>query len=1015
PTGEYAVEVRRKNHFGASFPLRVARNKRTLAPRAHLEPSAVWSCPLPGPEEGESCRCRIVDVDGDGADDLLVQRGEATVACISGAWGRVLWSRTGLASERTALGDFDADGRPELLVVESGPSGAFAVACVSCATGRELWRWDLGNLPPADPRHAAPPVLSEVPAAAPGAPPLFLLLRGGLLHAVSARDRKPAWTAEVGFDGVPLLETPEEARGFVAGTEEVAGFDVRSGKVLWRADREEREAGGRPLFPGDLTGDGAPDLILWSAARVLGISGSDGEILFSRELAPGLGVVDRLRLMQGLGEVFGTLPDFRIPEEEGARAFCVVPDQDGDGGRDLLIAVKTQKNILSCVSGAAGIKLWDTVLPGPLAALGEAVDTDGDGAFEVPVSLAGSVVALLAGGRGDAVRWVRKGVDLREWAGTWSDLDRDGALDLVAPAADGRVLGLSGRTGKVLWAHELDSAADRTGFERPAGRGTGASGGVSLAAGDFEGSGYADGLVVASGRSLLRLQTRPGATAWRADAGGEASLAGATADGSAWVLAVTGDGRMTRLDPRDGGAAWRGRVRGGEEGIREVRLADYDADGFPDAFVFDNDGRTMTVASGRDGSVLCRRLLPTTTDVEWIFDADGDGAADVIVRDRRNDTLLCASGASGETLWTWDGLEPRFPGGPRPGAADLDGDGRPELLVPSAGGEGPEGGPALTVLDARGGASKGTLDLGDLACPVTVLGTFDAAGGRLLLLGSPAGLAACACPSGPVRWRFTTMGEVRAWAADSRPRAEGGGLLAGDALGGLYFLDPRDGSLLWARKAVDGPVLWAGFRPRAGKPSGQIVVLGSRKALLLSPGGKELLWETPLPDAVAVPRDGGFRFLLDLDRDGLDDLVLPLAGGRIEGVVPERRPFRARPLDLGAAEACFLASRMIAQGDPRAALRWLEGVEKRPDARPGVVFSARIVSAQAWKMLGKRAEAEKALEAAVEMAKRDPAILAGAGGLGDMARIPGWWSLLRDLLGRLQREGPSGGGGEEGR
>jgi len=1011
PTGRYRARARKKNHFPVAFAFEIERG-RALPPRKiHLERIHVWSCSLPGRTPGPSGDAVVLDVDGDGAQDLLVFARGGALSCISGRWGRVLWSRSGNWSlGQRSVGDFDGDGAPECLLVVGDGSGNRLLECLACDDGRWMWRHDFGT----EEKPSGPGVLfvSETGRDLDGdGADDILCLKGKELLALSGKTREVLWRVDAGQEGVPVSAG---ALGFLVGTREVTGFETDTGKVVWREAFPAYVSRSRVLSPGDLDGDGTGDLIAWGMNKVFFLSGGEGEIIWEREVGPAE--------MWGFDDVWGGWSyfggDWHRPGG-GVRFLKVVPDQDGDGGRDILIHNKTHRNILNCVSGAAGVKIWDTVLPAPLRAFGDPVDIEGDGTFELPVSLGGMRLALLEEGRGDAVRWARRGIGVASWRGTAVDFDFDGVLDLIVPADDGVVYAFSGKSGETLWSFQLDAPVGAFTFRRG---GVLETVGVGAVGGDFDGSGYLDGLVVATDRAVIRLRPEPGGTAWRSEVGARASLAFAEGPSGPRILAVTPSGRMTHVDPAGGRVLFETMLARSVEGIREVRLAAFDGDAFPDVYVFDGDGLTATVYRGTDAKPLRRYRLPGNVEVKGIEDVDGDGTPDLLLEEEEGKDLFCISGATRQALWRFE------PDGPEwaynrysVDLADVDGDGGKEVVcaVIDSSREGrmmetvtttdasgstvirrvsSGGWSGLVFRKASDGRKEGAVELGEVRSAPSLLAFVPAAEGKKpqLLVCFSDRLVCCTDPlgkgggssggggkvsaGGEVAWGFHTRGRIRAVLPDPGGGGEGGRVLVGDEGGDLFCLGLEDGRLEWAR-GVGRPIRRLSFLKRGGKTTGEIVAIGERRAVILSPGAREIAWETTLPERIHVPGHGAFPFLQDLDGDGGDDMVLPLMEGTLLGIVPEPERFRNRPLSFGREDRFAMGQHLLGSRRFRAALAWFDDVLAQEAVPPSMEVQAHAGRARALRGLSRTSEALDAFEAALVRSPQDAGLLMERAGL----------------------------------
>ncbi len=358
------------------------------------------------------------------------------------------------------------------------------------------------------------------------------------------------------------------------------------------------------------------------------------------------------------------------------------------------------------------------------------------------------------------------------------DLDGDGRADfaLGAPLSarngpgSGQAWVISGRSGSVL--HELVGPTTSEQF------------GASLAGlGDVDGDGVPDFAVGSPrhGGSRGRVSVFSGASGtllWSATGGNGGARFGAAL---ANVGDVDGDGAAdlavgAPFANGAGTAAGRVELRSGASGallltfdgapfdLLGTALAaagDADGDGVPDLWIgaplgdvgHFNAGSAW-LRSGRDGAAL---LGVHGAEIgaqlgQWISrigDLDGDGRPDVLVSSVGADSggidagrVEVRSGADGGLLWRRDGRRPGAGMGPVAGIGDLDGDGRPEFLVgdPERGDGGARAGRVLLVrgrVDAGGRELVGRADDDGFGAALASLGDIDGDGIPDFAIGAP--------------------------------------------------------------------------------------------------------------------------------------------------------------------------------------------------------------------------------------------------------------------------------------
>ncbi|MCP3920846.1 MAG: PQQ-binding-like beta-propeller repeat protein [bacterium] len=226
--------------------------------------STLWSVEVPGHIQSEPCLC---DVDADGVLDVLVTtwHGDDRLRALSGHDGKELWSfETGdSVYHGVSAWDFDGDERQELVVADRRGS----VWMLEAESGEPKWKAQLTGE------------------------------REGSVFA-------PTTLVDADGDGVPEIA--------------VCGVGVHvlnaDGRVLW-----ERGFGNasiaRGAVPGDVTGDGRPELVFGAGSRLVAVRPSDGVEVLSVEL--------------------GTHND---PREDIDHAPLVL-DADGDGKLEVFVVI----------------------------------------------------------------------------------------------------------------------------------------------------------------------------------------------------------------------------------------------------------------------------------------------------------------------------------------------------------------------------------------------------------------------------------------------------------------------------------------------------------------------------------------------------------------------------------------------------------------------------------------------------------------------------------------------------
>jgi hypothetical protein len=175
--------------------------------------------------------------------------------------------------------------------------------------------------------------------------------------------------------------------------------------------------------------------------------------------------------------------------------------------------------------------------------------------------------------------------------------------------------------------------------------------------------------------------------------------AGASAGGGPEVKVFDGVTNRLRLDFLAYDAQFTGGVR--------VAVGDVNGDGFPDIVTGagPGGGPNVEVFSGQDGALLRSFFAFDPNFTGGVFvaagDANGDGFADIIVGADAGGgpNVVVVDGRNGNSLSSFFAFDAGFTGGVRVAAGDLDGDGAAELLVAA----GPGGGPQVRAFNGATG------------------------------------------------------------------------------------------------------------------------------------------------------------------------------------------------------------------------------------------------------------------------------------------------------------------------
>jgi outer membrane protein assembly factor BamB len=614
------------------------------------------------------------DLDGDGAPDLLwASRRRAALLAVSGKDGHPLWDHRsspgpeeGSVLGMPSLADVDGDGVADVVATfaDAGPVGAAGaparnarrwVAAVSGRTGGALWRADLPGgwfLGAAD-----APMVARWPT-----------IRNTWARGSSSGGSDEGWYeihnfflgglwdfAHVPFAAEVVRLAGRPAAACVAGTR-LAAWDVATGRAPWPA----LDLGFAPVRPPqyvDLDGDGEPEALLTYNRPITA---------FWHGRSPVAVVALSLKRRAPLWSVPLEAAWDGFAWSEAPPEWPLAADLDNDGRPEVILPHRGMRGAADPYSDWAGVQVldgatgrvrWhrrlrskhqqvDRLLVGP--------DLDGDGVREL---FAAAPVAAL-GGPDDFSLFVDalSGRDGRSlW---WRELPLGDAPSACAGLGIGPLFlwnaGLDGWPQLVVsYRPSLEAGVPRT-YVLSAGTGKVAATGFGLAeprAADLNGDGIAD-----------LFDFRP-AHAGRFDDGGRLSA-------------------IEAPPPEE----WR-RLGGPWSPAR-----DFDGDGVDDLLRADGH---LTAVSGRDGRVLWYSGADAYSFVMPSLpsgDLDGDGTGDVFALPYPNRggnsvygaglrPLQAVSGRSGRRLWTSDLFVTVFAGIQHLGCRDLDGDGRPEVIL----------------------------------------------------------------------------------------------------------------------------------------------------------------------------------------------------------------------------------------------------------------------------------------------------------------------------------------------
>jgi hypothetical protein len=283
-------------------------------------------------------------------------------------------------------------------------------------------------------------------------------------NATAAGTAPTADAKSVAF--APLVIPSQAGPGVVVATAGgVRALRGETGREVWRASLQGRASGGVVT---DSNGDGSADVVIVTQdpERYYVLDGGTGRVLADHKLegeavgAPypinaggASGVLVSLKKgrvelrgadgeSKGEAKVEGDVTTAPLVVSRGQMTFMVVGTDNGLWAFSL-----PDLKVLGV------IKADDDSIRGALSAS----DVDGDGAPEVVMVTKRGRVALVNTTDGN-VRWSTEGVSSAE-AAAFADVNGDGVLDVIVPGGDAFALGFSGRDGSLVMKVEDGRAA----------------------------------------------------------------------------------------------------------------------------------------------------------------------------------------------------------------------------------------------------------------------------------------------------------------------------------------------------------------------------------------------------------------------------------------------------------------------------------------------------------------------------------------------------------------------------
>ena len=359
----------------------------------------------------------IVDLDGDGANEIVVQTASQEIVALQpgaevDAPPTVPWSVPGVAMNHQPgyawngalcpqAADLDGDGPPEVLFAAEDPAGESALVCVN-HSGREIWRRAFDGCP-----------------------------WGGLQAGVNM------WTfgrfagRDSGLDVYVDIHRRAKASS--------EGWALRgdTGEVIWHREGIESDAAAMPFgagLPGiaDLNDGAIDDLVIAFWTIYAAVSGDFGEPIHPP-------------VSMNSPEAFGQWIAYSSPS---------IADLNGDGTLDVYLDSPSYARGGYAAVADDGKPLWVEFHDNSEGSdgFGPVGDFDGDGAVEIAVPVLNGSMLCLNAADGSHKWRIDANVTL-DVAG--ADINSDGIIEIVFAERDGTLRAVSGRDGADIWSIKL--------------------------------------------------------------------------------------------------------------------------------------------------------------------------------------------------------------------------------------------------------------------------------------------------------------------------------------------------------------------------------------------------------------------------------------------------------------------------------------------------------------------------------------------------------------------------------
>ncbi|MHC4597724.1 MAG: FG-GAP-like repeat-containing protein, partial [Planctomycetota bacterium] len=630
---------------------------------------------------------------------LEVRHGETATARVD-LKPRKIWEMAHPATLIQAdVADVDRDGEFEILIATREPRRGGAIACRSLKTFVERWSYRQQDFFSRDPREnyfrfktADLDRDGHLDVVVLGPQNVFVLDgRNGI-----RRFHRSLY----GANRVTVADCTGDGRlNLLFGTpyQGVHAFDALTGEKLWKyhVPRKMDYVSSDPLVT-DVDGDGVPDVVF-----------------FTRE--------GTLRCVDG-----GTGAEKWLVRKPGmSGGILPFGDYDGDGKAELAVVTGDGRLVLTDLR--RGLERKGFPVPKPLSGLTLPRDVDGDGHRDfLATTRSGEIVCMTILPEGIRTLWSAGTKGQKHSVPRVCDLDGDGKPEFVVFCPSLRLVFVLDRAGEELIRFRVDGSPN----------------GVHVL--DLDDDGDLE-LIVSTDKGVSAFRYRARASVLEIDAGQPQNRSVCVGD-------FDGDGGPDFLVPTESYLeAWDGKGKtplwrtetSDWRGVTPV-AGDLNGDGADDLVVGRGVQNALCAVDGRTGKILWEHeTAGAMYTLSRLVDVDGDGGLEVVAFSRGGG-LFCLAGADGRELWSH-----RLGGGyHRPAVGDVNGDGRPEVIVdipdPAA--------PKILVLDGRTGKGVMRLDLDRRSTTPTIARDVDGDGKAELLHGCFLGLFRCMTPRGKLLW-----------------------------------------------------------------------------------------------------------------------------------------------------------------------------------------------------------------------------------------------------------------------